>query len=225
MIHVYTKMSRPSRQLIDGFKELGVATVYEASGRNGSVDPAIKPLARGTRLLGPAITIQCHPKDNLMLHKALQIAQPGDVLVASTDGHPEAGYWGGLMTISAMARQIGGLAIDGCVRDSAELIAMGFRVFCRGTCIRGTTKGTLGKINHPLLFGGALVNPGDLILGDDDGLVVVARAEIERVLQASQKRVENEKQKAVALKSGVSSIELNKLEPVLRSLGMVEEQA
>ena len=129
------------------------------------------------------------------------------------------------MTVSAMARHLGGLAIDGSVRDSAELIEMGFPVFCRGTCIRGTAKGALGAVNHPLLFGEVLVNPGDLILGDDDGMVVVSRGEIETVLQAARKRVENEKQKAEALRSGVTSMELNKLEPVMRSLGMVEEPA
>lgn len=224
MTHVFTKISRPSPQIVDGFRRLGTATVHEASGRNGAVDPAIKSLAKGTRLLGPAITVLCHPKDNLMLHKALQIAQPGDVLVASTDGHPWAGYWGGLMTTSAVARRVGGLAIDGCVRDSVELIEAGFSVFCRGTCIKGTTKSMLGTINHPLLFGGVLVNPGDLILGDDDGLVVVQRTRIEEVLEASRNRVEKEKGKAAALRGGVTSVELNKLEPVFRSLGLVEEQ-
>ena len=223
MAHVVTKFTRPDRQLIDAFKVLGAATVYEAAGRAGSVHPAIKPLARGVRLLGPAVTVRCHPRDNLMLHKALQIAQEGDVLVAATDGYPEAGYWGGLMTISALARKLGGLAIDGCVRDSDEIIRAGFPVFCRGTCMRGTSKGILGSVNLPILFGEVPVEAGDLILGDDDGLVVIPRQEIEKVLAASRKRVEAEKQKAAVLASGVSSVEFNKLEPVLRSLGLVEE--
>jgi 4-hydroxy-4-methyl-2-oxoglutarate aldolase len=224
MTHVFTKISRPSQKLIACFKTLGAATVHEASNRKGAVDPAIKPLAKGIRLLGPAVTVQCYPKDNLMLHKALQIAQPGDVLVASTQEYPRAGYWGGLMTTSAVARRIGGLAIDGCVRDSAELIEAGFPVFCRGACIRGTTKEVLGTVNHPVLLGGVLVSPGDLILGDDDGIVVVQREEIEKVLDASRKRVEKERDKAAALSSGVTSVDLNKLEPVFCSLGLVEEQ-
>jgi 4-hydroxy-4-methyl-2-oxoglutarate aldolase len=223
MAHVLTKVSRPDRQLIEAFRDLGAATVYEAAGRTGSVDPEIKPLARGIRLLGPAITVRCHPRDNLMLHKALQIAQAGDVLVATTDGYPEAGYWGGLMATSAMARKLGGLAINGCVRDSEAIIRMGFPVFCRGTCMRGTTKGILGSVNLPILFGEVPVEAGDLILGDDDGLVVIPRPEIEKVLAASRKRVEAEKQKAAVLAAGVSSVEFNKLEPVFRALGLEEQ--
>jgi 4-hydroxy-4-methyl-2-oxoglutarate aldolase len=223
MAHVFTQVSRPDPKLVEAFRDLGVATVYEASGRRGSVDPRIKPLSRGIQLLGPAFTVECHPKDNLMLHKALQIAQKGDVLVASTQGYPDAGYWGGLMSGSAVARHLGGLAIDGCVRDSAELLELGFPVFCRGTCIRGTTKGTLGRVNHPVLFGEVVVNPGDLVLGDDDGLVIVPRAEMEAVLKAARARVAKEVTKAAELAKGVSSVELNKLEDVFESLGLVEE--
>jgi 4-hydroxy-4-methyl-2-oxoglutarate aldolase len=224
MAHVITGISRPDAKLIEAYRGLGAATVYEAAGRVGSVHPAIKPLARGIRLLGPAVTVRCHPRDNLMLHKALAMALEGDILVAATDGYPDAGYFGGLMATSAVARRLGGLAIDGCVRDSEELIAMGFPVFCRGTCMRGTTKGVLGSVNLPILFGEVLVSPGDLVLGDDDGIVVIAQKDIEKVLAASRKRVENEEQKAAALSGGTSSVELNKLEPVLESLGMVEAQ-
>ena len=223
MAHVVTKFTRPDRQLIEGFRGLGAATVYEAAGRSGSVHPAIKPLVRGLRLLGPAVTVRCHPRDNIMLHKALQIAQAGDVLVATTDGYPEAGYWGGLMATSAMARKLGGLAIDGCVRDSEEILRMGFPVFCRGTCVRGTAKGVLGSVNLPVLFGEVIVSPGDLVLGDDDGLVIIPRADIAAVLAASRKREEAERQKAAVLAGGVSSVEFNKLEPVFRALGLVEE--
>ncbi len=223
MAHVLTKFTRPERKLIEAFAGLGVATVYEAAGRVGSVHPAIKPLARGVRLLGPAVTVRCHPRDNLMLHKALQIAQEGDVLVATTDGYPEAGYFGGLMATSAMARKLGGLAIDGCVRDSEEIIRMGFPIFCRGTCVRGTTKGVLGTVNLPIQFGEVRVQAGDLILGDDDGLVVIPQPDIQKVLEASRKRVAAEEQKAVVLAGGVSSVEFNKLEPVFRGLGLVEE--
>jgi 4-hydroxy-4-methyl-2-oxoglutarate aldolase len=221
--HVITNINRTERQLIEAFRGIGAATVYEASGRIGSVHPAIKPLAQGMRLLGPAVTVRCHPRDNLMLHKALQIAREGDVLVASTDGYPEAGYWGGLMATSAMARELGGLAIDGCVRDSEEIIRLGFTIFCRGTCVRGTTKGVLGSVNLPIVFGEVLVNPGDLVVGDDDGLVVIPQGQVEAVLASSRKRVEAEKQKAAALAGGVSSVEFNKLGPVFASLGLIEE--
>ena len=223
MIHVITHIERTPRELIDQFRGIGTATVHEASGRKGFVDCAIKPISRGVRLCGPAFTVQCHPGDNLMLHKAIERAKPGDILVASVGGYYEAGYWGGLMATSAVAKKIGGLAIDGSVRDSAEIIKMEFPIFCRGFCIRGTAKTVLGLINHTILFGGVLVNPGDLILGDDDGIVVVERMECEEVLEASIKRIDAEKMKAEKLRAGISGVELNQLEKVFKFLGMVED--
>jgi 4-hydroxy-4-methyl-2-oxoglutarate aldolase len=223
MVHVINQFRRPPKELIHAFSEFGAATVYEAAGRTGSVDPAIKPLCRGVRLLGTALTVECHPRDNLMLHKALQIAQPGDIIVSSTGGYPYAGYFGELMTISATTLEIGGLAIDGCVRDSAEILQMGFPIFCRGACMRGTVKTNLGSVNHPILFGGVIVNPGDLVFGDDDGMVIIPQNRMETVLEASRKRAENEKQKAASLRKGVSSVELNKLQKVFETLGLVEE--
>ncbi len=224
MIHVIRRIERPSKEVVDQFRPIGSATVHEASGRKGAVNPAIKPIARGTRICGPAFTVQCHPGDNLMLHKALQRAQPGDILVASVGGYYDAGYWGGLMATAAMARNLGGLAIDGCIRDSAEITKMGFPVFCRGFCIWGTAKNVLGLINHPLIFGGVLVKPGDLILGDDDGIVVVDRAEANAILEQSRRRIAAEEVKAKQLMAGVSSVELNKLDAVFKSLGMIEEE-
>jgi len=222
MIHVITEIQRPTRKIIESFKDIGTATVHEASGRKGAVDCSIKPIVRGVRLCGPAFTVQCHPGDNLMLHKALERAQPGDILVTSVGGAYEFGYWGGLMATSAVARELGGLAIDGCIRDSSEIIRMGFPIFCRGFSIRGTTKTVLGLINHPTLFGGVWVQPGDLILGDDDGMVVVEREECESVLEKSIKRIEAEKLKAEKLKAGVSSVELNQLKKVFEFLGLKE---
>ncbi|HTP60193.1 MAG TPA: RraA family protein, partial [Spirochaetia bacterium] len=194
-----------------------------ASGRKGFIDNAIKPAARGIRICGPALTVQCAPGDNLMLHKALQCASAGDVLVASVGEEPEYGYWGALMATAGMAKGLEGLAIDGCVRDSAEIIEMSFPVFCRGFCIRGTTKTVLGLINYPLNFGHVTVFPGDLILGDDDGMVVVRYEECQEVLEKSLRRVQLEDTKAAQLKKGVSSVELNSLEKVFESLGMAEE--
>ena len=223
MIHVITKIERPSKEIIDKFRNIGSATVHEASGRKGYVDCAIKPIAQGVRICGPAFTVQCHPKDNLMLHKALEKAQPGDIIVASVGGYYDAGYLGGLMATSAIARKIGGLAIDGCIRDSEEIIKMGWPVFCRGFCIFGTAKTGTGLVNHPILFGGTMVNPGDLILGDGDGMVVVARADCKAVLEKSIERVEAEKKKAVTLAAGVSSVEFNKLGKNFEFLGLKED--
>jgi len=223
MVHVINKIERPPRDLIDRFRGIGTATVHEASGKKGYVDCAIRPIAKGVRICGPAFTVQCHPRDNLMLHKALERAQPGDILVASVGGYYEAGYWGGLMATSALARKLGGLAIDGCVRDSGEMIKMEFPIFCRGFCILGTTKTGLGLINHPTLFGGVMVHPGDLILGDEDGMVVVDRGECKSVLERSIERTEAEKTKSVQLAAGVSSVEFNKLDKVFEFLGLGED--
>ena len=223
MIHVVTHIERPPKELIDQFRRIGSATIHEASGRKGAVDFSIKPITRGVRICGPAFTVQCHPLDNLMLHKALERAQPGDIIVASVGGYYEGGYFGGLMATSAVARHLGGLAIDGCIRDSEEIIRMGFPIFCRGFCIRGTTKTVLGLINHPTLFGGVMVHPGDLILGDDDGIVVIDRTECKAVLEKSIERAEGEKKKSMQLAAGVSSVEFNKLGKVFEFLGLKED--
>jgi len=223
MIHVVTHIERPPKELIDQFRRIGTATIHEASGREGAVNFSIKPIARGVRICGPAFTVQCHPLDNLMLHKALEKAPPGDILLATVGGHYEGGYFGALMATSAVARNLGGLAIDGCIRDSEEIIRMGFPIFCRGFSIRGTTKQVLGLINHPIVFGGVLVYPGDLIVGDDDGVVVVSREDCKNVLEKSVQRVETEKKKSAELKAGASSVELNKLNKVFEWLGLTED--
>jgi 4-hydroxy-4-methyl-2-oxoglutarate aldolase len=223
MIHVLKAAPPISKEIIEAFRLLDVATVYEASGRKGYVDNAIRPAARGNRICGTAYTVQCAPGDNLMLHKALQRAPASYVIVASVGTAYNYGYWGGLMAAAAVARGLGGLAIDGSIRDSAEIAKMGFPVFSRGFCIRGTNKSTLGIINYPINFGDATVFPGDLILGDEDGMVVVAAKDCADVLAKSLKRVEFEEGKAAQLKAGVSSVELNKLDPVFQALGLAEE--
>jgi 4-hydroxy-4-methyl-2-oxoglutarate aldolase len=223
MVHVRKSIERPSREIVEAFSKQASATVHEASGRKGPVASAIKPISKGIKICGPAFTVQCMPGDNLMLHKALELAQPGDVIVATTNGGYEYGYWGGLMATSAMARKLGGLAIDGCIRDSEEIIDMGFPIFARGFAIRGTVKNTLGLINYPTVFGGIMVEPGDLILGDDDGMVVVKRNECEEVLEKTLKRVKAEEEKTKILATGISSVEYNKLTEVFARLGLVEE--
>lgn len=223
MIHVITKITRPSPEIIKSFSGLATATIHEASGRKGYVDCAIKPISRGIRICGPAFTVQCAPGDNCMLHKALEKAKPGDVLVANVGGAYEYGYFGNLMATSAIARKLGGLAIDGCIRDSAEIIEAGFPVFARGFSIRGTGKGTIGVINYPTVFGGLTIFPGDLIVGDDDGMVVVRLDECKSVLEKSEERVAKELEKAEVLRGGMSSVEFNKLGPVFEAAGLIEE--
>jgi 4-hydroxy-4-methyl-2-oxoglutarate aldolase len=223
MIHVITKIQRPPQELIEKFKPIAVATVYEASGRKGFVNPKIKPIFRGMKLCGPAFTVQTAPGDNLMLHKALEKAQEGDIIVATVGDEYEYGYWGDLMATQAKAKKLGGLAIDGCVRDSEEIIEMGFPIFSRGLAIRGTVKASLGLINYPINFGGNVINPGDLILGDDDGIVIVRYEDCKEVLAKSKERVQKEEVKAKALMNGVTSVKYNNLDKIFESLNLREE--
>ena len=223
MIHVLTSIQRPTAEIVKEFSGLASATIHEASGRKGYIDCAIKPISKGIRICGPAFTVQCAPGDNLMLHKALEKAQPGDVIVADVGGAYDYGYFGDLMATSGLARGVGGLCIDGCIRDSAEIIAAGFPIFARGTCIRGTNKSTIGVINYPTVFGGQTIFPGDLIIGDDDGLVVVRLADCSEVLVKAKDRVSKEDDKAAVLMTGVSSVEFNKLGPIFSAAGLIEE--
>jgi 4-hydroxy-4-methyl-2-oxoglutarate aldolase len=223
MIHVITNIQRPSPEIIKAFTGLASATIHEASGRKGYVDCAIKPINRGIQICGPAFTVQCAAGDNIMLHKALERAQPGDVIVANVGGAYDYGYFGNLMATSAIAKGLGGLCIDGCIRDSEEIIGSGFPIFARGFCIRGTGKGTLGLVNYPTIFGEQTVFPGDLILGDDDGLVIVRREECSEVLEKSRSRIENEKVKEATLKTGISSVTFNKFGPIFDAAGLIEE--
>ncbi|MBC7330920.1 MAG: 4-carboxy-4-hydroxy-2-oxoadipate aldolase/oxaloacetate decarboxylase [Synergistetes bacterium] len=222
-MHVRRGFERPERELVRAFSELSSATVYEASGRKGAVSNLIRPAYWGIKVCGTAVTVQCGPGDNLMLHKALEVAQEGDVIVAVTGGAYEYGYWGELMTVSALARGIAGLVIDGCIRDSEEIVKMEFPVFCRGFSIRGTTKEILGLINYPITLGGVVVNPGDIVLGDNDGIVIVKKEDAKDVLEKALKRVANEEKKREVLKTGVSSVDYNNLREVLDRLGLKEE--
>jgi 4-hydroxy-4-methyl-2-oxoglutarate aldolase len=225
MVHVKKIARRPSPEIVKQFAKLSSATVHEASGRKGYVDYRIKALAKGIKVCGPAFTVECTPGDNIMLHKGLERAEAGDVLVCTVGGDLAYGYgyMGGLMVTSAIARKVAGLVIDGCIRDSAEFLQKNFPVFCRGTAILGTVKSTLGLVNYPLTLGGMIVNPGDLILGDDDGLVVVAIDECEAVLEKSLKRDAMETDKAKVLAGGLSSVEFNKLDEKFVTLGLKEE--
>jgi 4-hydroxy-4-methyl-2-oxoglutarate aldolase len=223
MVHVIKTIQRPSVEMVKEFSTLATATIHEAYGRKGYIDCAIKPINRGVRICGPALTVQGAPGDNLMLHKALECAQPGDVVVADVGGAYDYGYFGNLMATSALSRGVGGLCIDGCIRDSAEIIAAGFPIFARGFCIRGTNKSTIGIINYPTVFGGQTIFPGDLIVGDDDGLVVVRLEDCADVLEKAKDRVAKEVEKEAVLKTGISSVEFNKLGPVMQKAGLIEE--
>jgi 4-hydroxy-4-methyl-2-oxoglutarate aldolase len=184
------KTTHLAPELLAAASALGTATLHEASGKLGALPGAIKPMAPGFRVCGPAYTVHGPAVDNLWLHRAIAAAAPGDVLIACVSGHFEAGYWGEIMSTAAQVRKLGGLVIDGCVRDGHLLPGIGFPVFARGLNIYGTGKdfGARGWLGAPVLIGDVVVETGDLVVGDQDGVVTVRRSSIKQVLQAARER-------------------------------------
>lgn len=205
---------------LDQLKRLGTATIHEAQGQRGAVDPRIAPLDPSMRLAGPALTVDIRPGDNLMIHYALTKARPGDVLVVDAKAFVDAGPWGDVLTFAAQQIGIAGLVIDGAVRDASQIVEMGFPVFCRGLSIRGTNKHQPGKLNLPLILGGVAVRPGDIVVGDRDGLVIVAADEVPEVIAASAAREQKEAQMRERLAQGATMVELLGLRETLESLGL-----
>jgi len=201
---------RPTAEQIATGASFGSATLHEAAGKIGALPSAIKPTAPSFALAGPALTVHSPPGDNLWLHRALVVARPGDVLVAFVEGAYEHGYWGEIMSTAARAGKLGGLVIDGCVRDGAALARLGFPVFARGLCIRGTGKdfGARGWINHRVLIGDVAIDAGDLIVGDADGVVAIPRAQIDGVLVKSREREEREAEIMRKLVAGAQTLDL-----------------
>ena len=195
---------RPADELVKEAASYSTATLHEAAGRLGALPSAIKPVAPHFRLCGPAFTVLSPQGDNLWLHRAIYAARPGDILVVDAGGHYESGYWGEIMTHAALQRGLGGVVIDGCVRDGHLLPELGLPVFSRGLCIRGTTKDKQahGSIDSPITVGDVPVAPGDLVLGDGDGVVVIPQALLPEVLVQARARDEKEAQVIKKLKSG-----------------------
>jgi 4-hydroxy-4-methyl-2-oxoglutarate aldolase len=201
---------RIDASIVEAARGLSAATLHEAAGRIGALPAAIKPVSPVFRVCGPAVTVQGPGGDNLWLHRAIYLAQPGDVLVVHVDGVHEFGYWGEIMSVAAAARGLGGLVIDGCVRDAAVLADVGLPVFSRGLCIRGTGKdhGARGWINFPVLFGDVTVHPGDLVVGDIDGAVALPRLAASAIVQQSVLRDAKEAGVMQRLRAGERTLEI-----------------
>jgi 4-hydroxy-4-methyl-2-oxoglutarate aldolase len=189
---------------------LPTATLHEAAGKIGALPSAIKPVAPTMRLAGPALPVHSPGGDNLWLHRALEAARPGDVMVVHVSGAFDYGYWGEIMSTAAKSRGLAGLVIDGCVRDGDLLDEVGVPVFARGLSIRGTGKdfGALGWVGYPILLGDVVVQPGDLIVGDGDGLVALPRASVPKVLAASEAREAAEQGQIGRLLAGETTMEI-----------------
>ncbi len=197
-----------SRELIETLSSFDPATLYEAAGQKGMVDPGIRPAWRGARVCGPAFTVECPLRDNLMLHRAVVRAQPGDIIVATAHNDLRAGAWGEILTVAAQVRGIAGLVIDCAVRDIEAIEGHAFPIFSRGLAIGACTKKQTGHLQRPIEFGGVRVHPGDLVFGDSDGLVVIPSDCIESVCAAALKRQENERVIMANLRKGKTTLEL-----------------
>ena len=218
--YVVRHVDRADPETIAGLREAGVATAHEAAGRTGLLGPAIQARQAGSAIGGSAITVSCHPGDNLMIHAAVEVCRPGDVLVVTTTSPSTDGMVGDLLATSLAARGVVGLVIDAGVRDLAALREMGFPVWSRAVHAQGTVKASPGSVNVPVVAAGTLVRPGDIVIADDDGVLVLPAATGGRVADAAAKRLANEASKRELLAGGTLGIDLYGLRPLLAELGV-----
>lgn len=223
MAKVVTETRRARAAICEGFASLGVATAHEAQNRTGLLSARLRPRQSGTTIAGTALTCEVAPGDNWMIHVALEQARPGDILVVSPTSPCDDGYFGDLLATSAMARGIRGLVIDAGVRDVAQLRAMGFPVWSKAVSAQGTVKETLANVQLPIVCGGALITPGDVVIADDDGICLVPQGTAAAVLEKACARAAMEEEKRKLYEAGHLSLDVNDMRPRLKEKGLVHE--
>ena len=213
------QINRASKKEINRLEKLGSATVHEAQKRIGQLESTLKPVFKGSRIAGSAITVLLQPGDNWMLHVAMELAQKGDVIIATCTTPNTDGFFGDLLASSAIAQGVKGLIIDGGVRDTRDLKEMNFPVWSKAISIRGTVKNTLGSVNIPIVCSGQLINPGDIVVADDDGICIVPYENVKAVADAAEKRESYEAEKREQFDKGILGLDLYKMREPLEKAG------
>ena len=213
-------IERADPDVIAGLGDAGTATVHEAIGRRGYLGPDLRPIQHGTRVAGSAVTVLSHPGDNIMIHAAVEVCEPGDLLVVTNTAPSTHGMFGDLLASSLMAHGVVGLVMDAGVRDTLDLRAMGFAVWSRHVSCEGTVKNTPGSVNVPISINGVIIEPGDVVCADDDGVVAVPRTEADWALEQSNARLENETVSRARLQAGELGLDMYGLRQKLIDLGV-----